>query len=249
MAPSSNTATNGKGKSKIITLHLRDELLRKFPYEATPSAIPSSPSSSNVDSTAQATATANTPDPSASASGLLAPPNPMKRKGIPGPKPGMKRTSSQANIDGLPKPRGKPGPKKKMRVDNVNGTLVPVNAPKLNPKASAGAINANLRALDRTGKPCRRWTRAPFTIKSFTGQAWASGSWGASKRPATPVDENGNPINGDKSDASATPSEAATKQHQDSSALPSEKSVNGDADTPMPTIAEAVASSPALIAA
>lgn len=124
---------------------------------------------------------------------------------------------------------------------------MPVNAPKVNPKASAGAINANLRALDRSGKPCRRWEREPFKIKSFTGAYWYAGSWGAPTLPAHAVDEDGTPISGDfKSDASATPSESAIKL-LDSSAIASEKS-NNDGDTPMPTITESV-HSPAPIAA
>jgi INO80 complex subunit Ies4 len=40
---------------------------------------------------------------------------PVKRKGIPGPKPGTKR-GPVLGPDGLPKPRGKPGPKKKPRL-------------------------------------------------------------------------------------------------------------------------------------
>ncbi|KAI5293839.1 hypothetical protein KEM56_005956, partial [Ascosphaera pollenicola] len=43
---------------------------------------------------------------------------------------------------------------------------------KLGPKANTGAINAGLRALDRTGTPCRKWTRKTFRLKSFTGVVW-----------------------------------------------------------------------------
>jgi len=100
----------------MIVLKISKEGLSKWPSDSTP-ALPSSPSSSAVDSTAPQTAGANTPDPTAAASKLLAPPaDSLKRKGIPGPKPGMKRNASQLTIDGVPKPRGKPGPKKKMRV-------------------------------------------------------------------------------------------------------------------------------------
>jgi hypothetical protein len=115
--------------------------------------------------------------------------------------------------------------------DGVNGTLIPVNAPKLNPKASAGAINANLRALDRTGKPCRRWSRTPFSVKSFTGAVWIAGSWGSPKRPESAVDtdENFNGMNGEsKSNGSATASDGRHKQNVDSSAVASEKSTIGD---------------------
>ena len=48
---------------------------------------------------------------------------------------------------------------------------------KLGPKANQGAINAGLRALDRTGKACRKWERTGFKIKSFTGRVWEIPSW------------------------------------------------------------------------
>lgn len=48
---------------------------------------------------------------------------------------------------------------------------------KLGPKANTGFINANLRALDRSGAPCRRWQRNGFQLKSFTGHTWELSSW------------------------------------------------------------------------
>lgn len=48
---------------------------------------------------------------------------------------------------------------------------------KLGPKANQGAINAGLRALDRSGKPCRKWDKKPFQLKSFTGIVWDVPSW------------------------------------------------------------------------
>ena len=48
---------------------------------------------------------------------------------------------------------------------------------KLGPKANQGIINAGLRALDRTGKPCRKWDKTGFRIKSFTGRVWEISSW------------------------------------------------------------------------
>ena len=50
---------------------------------------------------------------------------------------------------------------------------------KLGPKANTGAINDKLRALDRSGKPCKRWAKAGFTLKSFTGVQWAVPAWSA----------------------------------------------------------------------
>ena len=54
-----------------------------------------------------------------------------------------------------------------------------VGGQKLGPKANQGAINAGLRALDRTGKPCRRWNKKGFSIKSFTGVEWSLHTWTA----------------------------------------------------------------------
>ena len=54
---------------------------------------------------------------------------------------------------------------------------------KLGPKANQGAINAGLRALDRTGKPTRKWERKTFNLKSFTGVVWDVPSWRAPPKP------------------------------------------------------------------
>lgn len=54
---------------------------------------------------------------------------------------------------------------------------------KLGPKANQGAINAGLRALDRSGKPCRKWTKKTFSLKSFTGVVWDLHSWKGHERP------------------------------------------------------------------
>lgn len=56
-------------------------------------------------------------------------------------------------------------------------------AHKLGPKANTGAINAGLRALDRSGKPCRRWERKGLQLKSFTGSSWHMPTWKGSQRP------------------------------------------------------------------
>ena len=53
---------------------------------------------------------------------------------------------------------------------------------KLGPKANQGAINAGLRALDRSGKPCRKWTKKAFSLKSFTGVVWELPSWKGHER-------------------------------------------------------------------
>jgi hypothetical protein len=53
---------------------------------------------------------------------------------------------------------------------------------KLGPKANQGAINAGLRALDRSGKPCRKWAKKTFSLKSFTGVVWDLPSWKGHER-------------------------------------------------------------------
>lgn len=53
---------------------------------------------------------------------------------------------------------------------------------KLGPKANQGAINAGLRALDRSGKPCRKWAKGGFTLKSFTGVVWEIPRWTAPQK-------------------------------------------------------------------
>ena len=50
-------------------------------------------------------------------------------------------------------------------------------AHKLGPKANQGVINEKLRALDRTRKPCRKWQKTGFKVKSFTGRVWEVPTW------------------------------------------------------------------------
>lgn len=64
---------------------------------------------------------------------------------------------------------------------------------KLGPKANQGAINAGLRALDRSGKPCRKWARGSFQLKSFTGTMWEIARWTA---PPKKTPESGNEDSG-----------------------------------------------------
>jgi hypothetical protein len=92
----------------------------------------------------------------------------------------------------------------------------PAPAHRLGPKANTGAINAGLRALDRSGKPCRRWERKGVHIKSFTGTFWGMPTWKA------PVRESG--FAGDvKSDSTGS----SDMKPNDSSAMPSERSNSG----------------------
>lgn len=107
---------------------------------------------------------------------------------------------------------------------------------KLGPKANTGAINAGLRALDRSGKPCRKWERKGFQLKSFTGFEWGSGSWSAPQRDTST-------FSGDvKSDSSSA---LDGKPNVDSSAVQSERSASDAAALHT----NGIGSSPAPIAA
>jgi hypothetical protein len=116
------------------------------------------------------------------------------------------------------------------------GSVVPA-APKLGPKANQGAINACLRALDRTGKPTRKWQRTGFKVRSFTGYAWNAGTYAAHKK----ANEE---FAGDvKSDSSSSGDVKAT---QDSSVVASNS--GPDMETPIPP-AHGTSSPAALMAA
>lgn len=59
---------------------------------------------------------------------------------------------------------------------------------KLGPKANQGAINAGLRALDRSGEPCRKWGRKAFDLKTFNGSEWSLHDWRAPPKAQTKAD-------------------------------------------------------------
>lgn len=95
----------------------------------------------------------------------------------------------------------------------------PTNAThKLGPKANQGAINAGLRALDRSGKPCRKWEKKSIQLKSFTGVVWELASWRAPKRKLPNED-------GRESNDNSQPS--GSKANDSSTAMDSEKSHAG----------------------
>lgn len=94
----------------------------------------------------------------------------------------------------------------------------PNPAHKLGPKAHTGPINAGLRALDRTGKPCRKWERKGLVLKSFTGTVWGLNTWKAPPRE--------NASNGEVKSDSAGSSEV--RPTQGSSVAPSERSNGGN---------------------
>lgn len=111
---------------------------------------------------------------------------------------------------------------------------------KLGPKANQGAINAGLRALDRTGKfKVRKWEKKGFKLRSFTGVVWDVPSWKAPNRGSAFSEDV-------KSDSTGS---SDTKVKDESSAV-SEKSVlNGDVSTPLPPLMEGLNSSPAPVPA
>ncbi|CAK1357484.1 INO80 complex subunit 4 [Cercospora beticola] len=159
---------------------------------------------------------------------------------------GRKRAPPSIDPNAPPRERGRPGPKKKPRLpdgtidrttENANGAK-PANAipaHKLGPKANTGAINAGLRALDRTGKPCRRWGKKSLQLKSFTGTTWNLSSWKA------PPKDQGFP--GDVKSDSASSSDMKLNQ---SSAVQSDRSHSHVGED---TVMTGMQSSPAPIAA
>jgi hypothetical protein len=160
-------------------------------------------------------------------------------------KKGVKRSAAAANgtIDGIPKPRGKPGPKKKPRLED--GTIdhsgsKPGGGHKLGPKANQGAINAGLRALDRSGKPCRRWAKGGFQLKSFTGVTWEIPRWVAPQKKAPESSTE---------DSAAASAEGSTKENKENGQeVNSASNSNSGNDVEMQSAPSNHASSPAPLA-
>ncbi|KAI9682154.1 MAG: hypothetical protein M1817_000208 [Caeruleum heppii] len=267
-ATSNSTDPKRAGKpsarSRVVVLSLRSELLAQFP-SAEPSPGSTSRSKSSPSSTSTPALSNAQPSPGEASSEANVTPVPgvpnddappaaaedaAKRKSLPGPKPGAKRSFTTAS-DGLVKPKGKPGPKKKLKTEDANNeqsdlaaasksaptTAATTTASKLGPKASLGAINAGLRALDRSGRPCKKWERKGLKIKSFTGVTWDLSTWRAPKLKTLDVtpDQEG-----------PGPNKADSKGKVGDSAAESEKS-NGDVDAAAST--SILASSPAPIVA
>ncbi|KAI8633853.1 INO80 complex, subunit Ies4 [Xylariaceae sp. FL1651] len=161
-------------------------------------------------------------------------------------KKGVKRSAAAANSnDPTAKIRGKPGPKKKARLED--GTVDPNGRPggmsyhKLGPKANQGAINAGLRALDRSGAPCRKWAKGGFRLKSFTGVLWEIPRWTAppKQKPDASTEE------------SAASAESSNKENKEGSQMKSENS-NSNAEgeqRSIPPSAHASSPTPVPIAA
>ncbi|AEO62325.1 a4c20bc7-272e-421f-aa55-2beb80a7e248 [Thermothielavioides terrestris] len=209
--------------SLIVTLKVTPEKLRAIidpdfvkedsPAKQSTTAAPNSNAENASDSTPNSPS-AGTP---AAQSASMGPPTEGPKK------KGVKRSAGAAAIgNGEPKARGKPGPKKKQRledgtVEGGRGTLAPH---KLGPKANQGAINAGLRALDRSGKPCRKWTRGGFKLKSFTGVVWEIPRWKAPPKSQPESSADGS------TPASVDSSNKENKE--DASQVKSEASHNGE---------------------
>lgn len=91
---------------------------------------------------------------------------------------------------------------------------------KLGPKANQGAINAGLRALDRSGKPCRKWTKGGFTLKTFTGVIWEIPRWTAPPKPRPDSSIDG-------STPASVDNSSGKENKEDNSQIKSEASNNG----------------------
>ncbi|KAI1084980.1 DUF1711-domain-containing protein [Whalleya microplaca] len=244
--------SSGKTTTNIVTLRVSPGLLRKLldpssvkeesPVKESPAASTPQPNepvatASNGDNASQSSP--GTPAPNGTPSQVpMGPPSEAPKK------KGVKRSAAGANSsDPMAKVRGKPGPKKKPRLEDgtidPNGRANGTAYHKLGPKANQGAINAGLRALDRSGTPCRKWNKGGFRVKSFTGVVWEIPRWTAppKPKPAPATDE------------SATSAENSNKENKEGSQMKSENSnsnVEGEQRSVPPSIPPSIdASSPA----
>ncbi|KAL8903110.1 MAG: hypothetical protein Q9171_007512 [Xanthocarpia ochracea] len=239
--PPTSTRNNKAPKgSKIICLKLSSKALARFapdapenlsssssPTKQTPDVAPKVPALERDTKTTHIKPEAPSPPDAAAASDN---PQPATKDSLgkntakeSTPKTGSKR-SLGAGVEG-PKPRARPGPKKKIKVDDTNGdnngsavkgTSTSTPAHKLGPKANQGAINAGLRALDRTGKPCRKWEKNGFRLKTFTGVTWELPTW---RRPPKSLGSGDSPRKG-----SLPTSNSQSKENNSSSQVGSDNS-------------------------
>ncbi|KAK6522789.1 hypothetical protein TWF281_002223 [Arthrobotrys megalospora] len=239
MSSSSNTPSPASSKPRLIAkIKLPSATLKQF-AESPPASLstPSKPASiadeekTPLGATSPVTAASPAPTPSVASpapTGPGSPPN-FEGKAVNGVVEAVKRGGKRAGGGG-----GKPGPKKRKLDD---GTSLPPS--RLGPKSSGGAINAGLRALDRSGTPCKKWAKSPFTLKSFTGFKFTVKAYGANATPAV-LEEPKDAVTVNMSDAASFvsgQSEAGTPKEDvvdPNGTTPMEdvRSTNGDANTP-----------------
>lgn len=108
-------------------------------------------------------------------------------------------------------------------IDHSSTAPRATNTHRLGPRANQGVINEKLRALDRSGKPCRKWSKSGFQMKSFTGVVWDMPRWKAPPKVVVEGSSETQSISGDSS-----------KENKDNSQQPSVKSEksnsNGDVE-------------------
>ncbi|OAA42202.1 DUF1711 domain protein [Metarhizium rileyi] len=260
MPPKADGRRKSGGKSGLlVTLKITASKLREVMHAESPDAESSTPKESSepkdfVDSPAASAHLAasgvsigdnasdsNDATPAAEGTPVptsMAPPTDSRKKGV-------KRSAT--NLDGVPKPRGKPGPKKKPRLEDGtidHAAVARMQAAKLGPKANQGAINAGLRALDRSGKPCRKWARGGFQLKSFTGVVWEVPRWSApsAKQPGEEDNDESGAASASADNSSGKENRANGQEEQSAN----NSNVGGDAE--MNSILSVNASSPAPIA-
>ncbi|KAK4241618.1 INO80 complex, subunit Ies4 [Achaetomium macrosporum] len=220
-AASASSALSAK-PTRIVTFKVSPEKLRvivdpnyvkdETPAKQSPAAAPNS----NTESASESTPNSPPAGTPAAQSATMGPPTEGPKK------KGVKRSAgAAANGNGEPKLRGRPGPKKKQRLDDgtIEGGRGSVAPHKLGPKANQGAINAGLRALDRSGKPCRKWTRGGFKLKSFTGVVWEIPRWTAPPKPRPEASTEGS--------GAASVDSSNKENKEDASQVKSEASNNG----------------------
>lgn len=109
------------------------------------------------------------------------------------------------------------------------GARAAAGAHKLGPKANQGAINAGLRALDRSGKPCRRWQKGGFQLKSFTGVVWGINRW--SREPQVGVMESSPDSTAQSADTSSS-KENKGEDQVNGAGINGDKATGENNDTP-----------------
>ncbi|POS83567.1 hypothetical protein EPUL_006044 [Erysiphe pulchra] len=194
MAPSSKSAASRRKSTKgIVVLKLSPKILQKFQQKLEAKRLNSIYSNTSSDQS-KTTSLSNNENTQSSKSLTPDQPDTPQSSSILPPTDGSKKKSNKranntafaSESAAASKSRGKPGPKKKSKLEDATPDQISVTpksyntaTAKLGPKANQGAINAGLRALDRSGKPCRKWAKESFKLKSFTGVCWEIPRWKA----------------------------------------------------------------------